>query len=53
VHRLNPPWGAIEYARFGSGPTVLDLHGAGGGWAESAGWAKLQLADDRDVVAVC
>jgi pimeloyl-ACP methyl ester carboxylesterase len=52
VHRLNLPEGIVEYARFGSGPTLLVLHGAGGGWDQSTGWARLRLADDRDVVAV-
>lgn len=52
VHRLDVPWGRIEYARYGTGPTVLVLHGSGGGWDQSVTWANSRLADDRDVVAV-
>lgn len=52
VHRLDLPWGAVEYARYGSGPTVLVLHGSAGGWDQGVHAAGVRLADERDVVAV-
>ncbi len=52
VHRLDLPWGTVEYARYGSGPTVLVLHGSAGGWDQGVHAAGVRVADDRDVVSV-
>jgi 2-hydroxy-6-oxonona-2,4-dienedioate hydrolase len=52
VHRLDLPWGTVEHARYGSGPTVLVLHGSAGGWDQGVHAARIRFADERDVVAV-
>lgn len=52
VHRLDVPEGCIEYARYGTGPTVLVLHGSGGGWDQGVNWARSRLAEGCDVIAV-
>src|SRR5205085_11910704 len=52
VHRLSRPWGEIEYARYGDGPAVLILHGAGQGWDGGVDWAQRRLAAGADVLAV-
>lgn len=52
VHSLEMADGVVEYARYGSGPPVLVLHGSGGGWDQGVDWARRRLGEDRDVVAV-
>ena len=52
VHRLDLPWGVVEYARYGSGPTVLVLHGSAGGWDQGVHAAGVRFVDERDVVSV-
>ena len=52
VHRLDLPWGSVEYARYGRGPTVLVLHGSAGGWDQGVHAAGIRFADERDVVSV-
>lgn len=52
VERLDLPWGAVEYARYGSGAPVLVLHGSGGGWDQGVDWAQRRLGERHDVVAV-
>lgn len=43
--------GAIEYAREGSGPTALVIHGAGGGYDQGLYLAHDLLGEGYDVVA--
>ncbi len=52
VHRPPTPHGAVEYARYGSGPAVLVVHGSGGGWDQGVDWAQRRLPPSRDVLAV-
>jgi pimeloyl-ACP methyl ester carboxylesterase len=52
VHRVALSRGALEYARYGEGPTVVVLHGSGGGWDQGVDWARRRLAGGSDVVAV-
>jgi 2-hydroxy-6-oxonona-2,4-dienedioate hydrolase len=52
VHRLDLPWGTVEYARYGRGRPVLVLHGSGGGWDQGVDWARRRLVGDHDVIAV-
>lgn len=43
---LPSPWGEIEYLRGGSGPTVLVIHGSGGGFDQGELIAKAVLGED-------
>lgn len=43
--------GTIEYAREGSGPAALVIHGAGGGYDQGLYLAKDLLGDGYDVIA--
>lgn len=43
--------GSIEYAREGSGPTALVIHGAGGGYDQGLYLAHEMLGDGFDVIA--
>jgi pimeloyl-ACP methyl ester carboxylesterase len=52
VHRATTSWGDVEYARYGSGPAVLVVHGSGGGWDQGVDWAQRRLSPGRDVLAV-
>jgi pimeloyl-ACP methyl ester carboxylesterase len=50
--RVQTPLGAVEYAEFGEGPTVLALHGAMGGYDQSAILARTILSGSHRVIAV-
>ena len=58
VHRVELSAGSggadvrVEFARYGDGPSVLVLHGAGGGWDQGVDWARRRLPQGRDVIAV-
>lgn len=52
VHRVPTPQGTVEYARHGSGPAVLVVHGSGGGWDQGVDRARRRLRPSRDVLAV-
>ncbi len=52
VHRATTSYGAVEYARYGTGPAVLVVHGSGGGWDQGVDWAQRRLPPDREVLAV-
>jgi 2-hydroxy-6-oxonona-2,4-dienedioate hydrolase len=43
--------GEVEYAREGSGPTALVIHGAGGGYDQGLYLAHEMLGDGYDVIA--
>ena len=43
--------GEVEYAREGSGPTALVIHGAGGGYDQGLYLAHEMLGDGYDVTA--
>ncbi|MGE5601999.1 MAG: alpha/beta hydrolase, partial [Nitrososphaerales archaeon] len=48
---IDTPCGSIEYAREGSGPHVLVVHGNGGGFDQGLGLARAYLGKGFDVVA--
>jgi pimeloyl-ACP methyl ester carboxylesterase len=52
VHQASTSWGAVEYARYGTGSAVLVVHGSGGGWDQGVDWAQRRLPPGRDVLAV-
>ena len=49
---LKTPDGDIEYAVEGDGPTVLSLHGAGGGYDQGLWAARLAFGSGHRVIAV-
>jgi pimeloyl-ACP methyl ester carboxylesterase len=51
-HIIHTPLGVVEYAEFGEGPAVLALHGAMGGYDQSAILAGTILPGKHRVIAV-
>lgn len=49
---VHTPLGSVEYAEFGEGPAVLALHGAMGGYDQSAILARTVLPENHRVIAV-
>lgn len=49
---MQTPLGAVEYGEFGEGPVVLALHGAMGGFDQSAILARTILSGQHRVIAV-
>ena len=49
---IQTPLAAVEYAEFGEGPVVLALHGAMGGYDQSAILARTILSGKHRVIAV-
>lgn len=49
---IQTPLGAVEYAEFGEGAAVLALHGAMGGYDQSAILARTILSGEYRVIAV-
>jgi len=49
---VNTPWGQIEYAVAGSGPAVLVIHGAGGGFDQGLELAQTVIDRGFQVVSV-
>lgn len=45
------PYGELEYARGGSGPDVLVVHGAGGGFDQGSLLAQIVLGDEAHWIA--
>ena len=48
---LNTPCGMIEYAEYGTGPPILAIHGAGGGFDQSLDLARHFLGAGYRVIA--
>jgi 2-hydroxy-6-oxonona-2,4-dienedioate hydrolase len=48
---LNTQFGKVEYAMAGTGPPVLMIHGAGGGYDQAIDNARLLLASGFQVIA--
>lgn len=53
VADVRTPRGLVRYARFGSGPPVLVLHGSGGGWDQGVDWARRRLGTEASDTPRC
>jgi pimeloyl-ACP methyl ester carboxylesterase len=51
VHVAATAVGPVEYARYGTGPAVLVVHGSGGGWDQGVDWAQRRLPAARTVLS--
>src|SRR5574341_741576 len=49
---VQTPCGPIEYAIAGEGPTVLVVHGAGGGFDQGLGFAQMLVDSGFRVIAM-